>query len=163
MALGWGVIRTQVAQEDCARRHATNQGYRCFLPKFLTYDVSRGRRRAKVANLFPSYLFIFLEDHWYDIGRLRGVSRVILDGDKPAIVREHEIAYLMERFDEVGSNKLGDGRFKRGQTVRAMSGPMRDQIGKFAEMLPGDRVNVLFEMMGRAVPVQLGERELAAA
>ena len=163
MAIGWGVVRTQVAQEDCARRHALNQGFECFLPKFLTYDVSRGKRRTRVANLFPSYLFVFIESQWHSLNGTRGVSRVILDGERPAVVRDHEIQYLQERFDEEGTKKLDDGRFRRGQSVRALGGPMRDQVGLFEGMLPGDRVSVLFDMMGRKVPVQLGERELAAA
>ena len=163
MALGWGVVRTQVGQEGCARRHVIEQGFEAFLPKFLTYDVYRGKRRAKVANLFPSYLFVHIDDQWWSLNGTRGVSRVILDGDRPAIVRAAEIQYLQERFDEYGTKKLDDGRFVRGQSVRALAGPMHDQVGRFETMLPGDRVRVLFEMMGRRVPVELGERELAVA
>ena len=42
-------------------------------------------------------------------------------------------------------------------------GPLQDQIGLFDGMDAGDRVRVLFSMMGRQVPVELGERELVAA
>ena len=163
MALGWGVVRTQVQQEDCARRHVAALGFECFLPKFLSYDVYRGKRRAKVVNLFPSYLFVKFDKHWYDVRRAPGVASMLMDGEKPALARDEEIEYLRERFDEYGTHKLGDGRFKRGQRVRVLSGPMRDQIGMFEGMLPGDRVQVLFEMMGRAAPVEMGERELSAA
>jgi transcriptional antiterminator RfaH len=164
MAFGWGVVRTQVLQEDCARRHVADLGYEAFLPKFKTYVVSRGKRQLRVAKLFPSYLFVKFEDpYWHPVQRARGVVGLLMDGERPAVAKDHEIQYLRERFDEEGTRKLDDGRFKRGQSVRALSGPMRDQVGTFGDMLPGDRVNVLFEMMGRRVPVQLGERELAAA
>ena len=160
---GWGVVRTLVSQEDCAKRYALAAGFEVFLPKFLDYQVVRGRRQARQRILFPSYLFAKITGVWHPLRRLPGVIDVVLDGETPATVREHEMAYLRERFDEEGTRRLSDGRFRRGQRVRALAGPCRDQTGLFDGMGARDRVSVLFEMMGRWVPVEMGERELAAA
>jgi transcriptional antiterminator RfaH len=159
----WGVVRTMVAQEDCARLHCSRQGYETFLPKFKTYVVARGARKPVVRPLFPGYLFVRIVDHWYSLTGTRGVLSVLRDGELPARVRDHEVEYLMQRFGESGTKELHSSRFEPGQSVRAVSGLWRDNVGVFEGLAPGDRVRVLFEMMGRATRVELGERELAAA
>ena len=90
-------------------------------------------------------------------------NSIFIDGERPAKVPESEIHYLRERYGESGIHELTASRFRSGQAVRAISGVWRDNVGVFEAMGTGDRVRVLFEMMGRAVPVELGERELAAA
>lgn len=152
-----------MGQDLTARQHIADLGFECFLPRFLSYQVFRGKRRPKVLSLFPGYLFVKFDQQWYPVQRARGVACILMDGERPAVAKDHEIQYLRERFDEAGTKKLEDGRFKRGQAVRALNGAMRDQTGQFEEMLPGDRVMVLFDMMGRKARVEMGERELAAA
>jgi transcriptional antiterminator RfaH len=160
----WGVVRTMVAQEDCARLHCARQGYETFLPKFKTYVVARGTRKPVVRSLFPGYLFVRITDGiWYSLTGTRGVLSVLRDGDFPARVRDAEIEYLMQRFGESGTKELHSSRFEPGQQVRAITGLWRDNVGTFEGLAPGDRVKVLFEMMGRATRVEIGERELAAA
>ena len=153
-----------VAQEDCARLHCARQGYETFLPKFKTYVVARGQRRPVVRPLFPGYMFVRIIDGiWYSLTGTRGVLSVLRDGDFPARVPEHEITYLQQRFGELGNKELHSSRFEPGQSVRVIAGTMRDLVGTFEDLAPGDRVRVLFEMMGRATRVELKERELAAA
>lgn len=159
----WGVVRTMTAQEDRAKTECERQAFETFLPKFRTYVVARNGRRPVVRCLFPGYLFVKIVDHWYSLRGTRGVIDLIRDGERPARVHESEIHYLRERYGESGQHELTASRFREGQPVRAISGVWRDNVGVFEAMGTGDRVRVLFEMMGRAVPVELGERELAAA
>jgi transcription elongation factor/antiterminator RfaH len=159
----WGVVRTMTAQEDCARLHCARQDFETFLPKFRSYVLSKGGRRPVVRCLFPGYLFVKIVDHWYSLRGTRGVIDVLRDGDKPAAVPESEIHYLRERYGESGAYEITASRFRSGQSVRAVSGVWRDNVGTFESLGARDRVHVLFEMMGRKVPVELGERELAAA
>jgi transcriptional antiterminator RfaH len=162
-----------VSQESIAAWHVRNQGFEAYLPRYKTYVVDRGRRRDLVRPVFPGYLFVYIDGgRWWSLRGTRGVIEVIMAGDTPAIVpseprpgRPYEMSmrYLFERFDEAGTRKLDDGRFHQGQKIRVLSGMWRDHVGLFDSMLPGDRVRVLFEMMGRSVATELGERELTAA
>jgi transcription antitermination factor NusG len=108
-------------------------------------------------------MFVKIVDHWYSLTGTRGVLSLLRDGDLPAKVPEHEIIYLQQRFGERGDKELHSSRFEPGQAVRAVSGLWRDNVGVFDSLAAGDRVRVLFEMMGRATSVELKERDLAAA
>ena len=152
-----------VSQEDYARQNCNRQGYETFLPKFKTYVVAKGQRRPVVRCLFPGYMFVQIVDHWYSLTGTRGVISLLRDGELPARVPSADIAYLMERFGESGTKELHSSRFEPGQQVRATSGLWRDTVGKFEGLGARDRVWVLFDMMGRASRVELGERDLAAA
>jgi transcriptional antiterminator RfaH len=159
----WGVVQTLSGKENTAQCECERQAFETFLPKFRTYVVARNGRRPVVRCLFPGYLFVRIVDHWYSLRGTRGVIDLLRDGERPARVHDHEIHYLRERYGEHGAHELTASRFRQGQAVRAVSGAWRDNVGVFEAMGTGDRVRVLFEMMGRAVPVELGERELAAA
>ena len=159
----WGVVRTMVTRESLAQAECERQAFETFLPKFKTYVVARNGRRPVIRCLFPGYLFVKIVDHWYSLNGTRGCIGLLRDGERPAKVPESEIHYLRERYGESGAHELTASRFREGQPVRAVSGVWRDNVGVFEAMGTGDRVRVLFEMMGRAVPVELGERELAAA
>src|ERR1700686_1640671 len=151
------------AQEDRARIECSRQAFETFLPKFRTYVVARNGRRPVVRCLFPGYLFVKIVDPWYSLRGTRGVIDLLRDGDRPARVNENEIPYFRGRYGETAAFELPASRFRSGQAVRAISGVWRDNVGVFESMGTGDRVRVLFEMMGRAVPVELGERGLRGA
>ena len=99
-------------------------------------------RRPAIRNLFPGYLFVRITDGiWYSLTGTRGVLSVLRDGDLPARVRDNEIEYLQQRFGELGNKELHSSRFEPGQSVRVIAGHLRDMLGTFEDLAPGDRVS----------------------
>jgi transcription antitermination factor NusG len=97
---------------------------------------------------------------------LASVQSLILDGEQPALVPDHEIGYLRSKHDDEGfvvMDGVGAAKFVPGQRVRAINGPFQDQTGVFAEMTSQGRDVVLMKLLGREVKVKIAEEDLVPA
>jgi transcription antitermination factor NusG len=191
--LPWFVARTTPGAEQDAAARAQAQGASCYLPRYRKIIVEHGRRSFRELNLFPGYLFIEATDQWHYLvaGRmvlrdeiiydwktktfhkrirvaqdLAAVQSLILDGEQPALVPDHEIDYLRSKHDDEGfivMDGVGTAKFVPGQRVRAIKGPFQDHIGVFAEMTSQGRDVVLLKLLGRDVKVKIAEEDLVPA
>lgn len=155
----WCAVQTHVRSEDKAAFHLRRQGYDVFLPK----QLKRRKHARKIdwisAPLFPRYLFVAIDPEtmpWWAIQSTLGVSSLICFGDTPASVPTHVISEIMARQDAKGLVKTHTGSaFKRGDRIRIIDGPLNDLEGLFDSSTDKERINVLFNLMGRKVKVRV--------
>lgn len=136
----WAVAVTRPNFERKASEHLAQQGFEFYLPKTLTEKTKRE------ILLFPRYIFIAIEDAWHKIFYTRGVSRVLLRGDKPATLPQVEINRIRS-LEKSGFVQL-PSRFRAGQKVRITEGCMQGLVGLYQGMSRKDRETVLLGSLG---------------
>ena len=155
----WYAIYTRPHDETKALEHLLRQGYSAYLPRYRT-QISHARRRQTVLRpLFPRYLFAGIDRasmRWRPILSTIGVVDVVRAGTEPAPVPSEIVATIREREDAGGFDRLDPRQSLRlGQLVRVTAGALEDMVGRLVELRDQDRIVVLLELLGRAVPTQL--------
>lgn len=154
----WAVAMTKSSSEHLAQHHLGRQGFTTFLPKFIT-NVGKD---LKIKVLFPRYIFVWIELQWSVINSTRGVTRLIMNESKPAVVPTRIIESLMKRQNSKGLITLSEQpKFALGEKVRVVNNTMEGYIAVYDGMRPNERARVLLELLGQVVPVELDERDLA--
>ena len=163
----WYVVQTQVNGEAKAAQNLLRQGFDIYLPRYL-----KRRRHARKVDfvarpLFPRYMFVAIDmatQRWRSIQSTFGVSRLVCNGDDPALVPEGVVRALRAREDDKGFVKM-DARpaFAPGDKVRVLAGAFMDSAGLFNGLADHDRVSILLDMLGRKVRVLLDADLVAAA
>ena len=158
---GWAVIVAKPNSEQIALVNLRRQGYECYFPRF------RERKPNKIVvikPLFPRYLFAHIVDAWYSIKGTRGVSSILLADEGPAFVPQQVIENIRAREDPEGFILMGsehrEEKFKLGQQVKALEGPLAGLSLIYDGMSGQDRVKVLAELLGRKVSVTVKESGL---
>jgi|LakMenEpi03Aug12_release.lakeMendotaPanAssembly.Ray.scaffolds.fasta_scaffold177266_2 transcription elongation factor/antiterminator RfaH len=161
----WFVVQCIARREKFAQLNLANQHYQTFLP-FFWKTVRHARRTRTVQQaLFPGYLFIHLDlnkDRWRSVNGTFGVSRMIMSGERPAIVPNNIVESLMQHMDDKGAVRLDDG-LKVGQSIRINTGPMTDLIGELLSLDDNGRVRVLLDIMSGKIVVTLNRESLHPA
>ena len=163
----WYVVQTQVNGEVKAAENLRRQGFETYLPRYL-----KRRRHARKVDfaakpLFPRYMFVAIDiatQRWRSVRSTVGVSRLVTNGDQPAVVPDGVIPALKAREDAKGFVEM-DARptFAPGDKVRVLAGAFMDNAGLFNGIADHDRVSILLEMLGRQVRVLLDADLVAAA
>jgi transcriptional antiterminator RfaH len=163
----WYVVQTQVNAEVKAAQNLLCQGYDIYLPRYL-----KRRRHARKVDfiakpLFPRYMFVAVDmatQRWWSIQSTFGVSRLVCNGDNPAVVPEGVVPALKAREDEKGFVKMEvRPAYAPGDKVRVLAGAFMDSAGLFNGLADHDRVSILLDMLGRKVRMVLDADLVAAA
>jgi transcriptional antiterminator RfaH len=163
----WYVVQTQVNGELRAARNLERQGFEIYLPRYL-----RRRRHARKVDfaakpLFPRYLFVAIDvatQRWRSIQSTFGVSRLVSNGDEPAMVPEGVVDALRAREDDKGFVRFDSKpAFAPGDKVLVLAGAFMDSAGLFSGLADHDRVSILLDLLGRKVRVLLDADMVVAA
>jgi transcriptional antiterminator RfaH len=93
-----------------------------------------------------------------------GVSRLVTNGDSPAMLPEGVVGALRAREDAKGFVAMNARpAFAPGDKVRVLAGAFMDNAGLFNGMEDHDRVSILLDMLGRKVRVLLDADLVVAA
>jgi transcription antitermination factor NusG len=143
----WLVVRTHWRREEQAFTHSTRQGCQCFLP--MIYDEAK----KKESVFFPGFLFLrppspsirFLDSTY-------GISQVLRFGEQMATIRDKELRGIFDRaevIDGVRAIRITIPGFERGQKLRVRCGHLINSEGQFQRYRPGDRTELLVEILGQ--------------
>lgn len=152
----WYALATKPHQEDRAAENLAAWGIPTLAPKF---QDEPGERKKP---LFPGYIFAR-----FNIGMMihkirftRGISYVVSFGGKPAEIAEEIIFAISKRIGIDGSVIMGQ-KFKSGDPIIIISGPLRDLHGVFEKELPGgERVKILLATLARTSEVETSRYDL---
>jgi transcriptional antiterminator RfaH len=163
----WYVAQTCRRAEATAAGHLNRQGFPTFIPRFLKRTWHARRVKMVAAPLFPHYLFVSVDierQRWRSIQSTFGVSRLVCNGDSPAVVDNAIIENIRQRENELGFIQL-DQRpcFKPGEKVRVLDGAFTDSFGLYESMTEHERVTILLDLLGQKVTVILDANLVAAA
>ena len=93
---------------------------------------------------------------WRPILSTVGVTDIVRAGDEPTPVPAQIVTAIREREDTGAFDRLDSREMLRlGELVRVTTGAFEDMVGRLVELRDQDRVVVLLELLGRAVPAQL--------
>lgn len=162
----WYLLRTKPNGEPRARENLTRQGFSTFLP-VEERERKKGRRNVLVLRpIFPGYLFVAFdvgEPGWTAVNNTYGVSHLICgDGGRPQAVPPDVMDALFERTDPEGRLQPPE-TIEPGSEMRIVKGPFADWVAEVAAAQDGRRVELLLEIMGRAVRITTTRDNLARA
>lgn len=165
---GWCVVIAKPMSEQIAAKSIRERGYREYLPMCQRVLRGKGHRKGEVVlyPLFPRYLFAELhpDDQWSPIAFARGVDRLIMWGEKPALVRDSIIEEIRraERENEFDERKPGERVYPVGSVVRVCEGPFASHIATIAQSDEMGRVVALLNILGAERRVRLRASEVEA-
>jgi transcription elongation factor/antiterminator RfaH len=169
LALGgnerWFLVHTLPHNERRAQLHLGAQGFRTHSPTIQKTIRHARQLRTVRAPLFPRYIFLILDlgrDQWLSVWGTFGVSSLYTCNDRPVPVPEGIVETLIANSDEVNLALFANG-LRAGQSVRILSGPFANFVGKLERLDAAGRVRVLLDMMGTAVPVALRRSAICPA
>lgn len=152
----WYAAYTNPRGETRAAERLRAQGYTLFMPTLR--KTIRHARRSKIieAPLFPRYLFVSLDlsrDRWRSINGTAGVTALVSANDRPLPLAAGLVEALMaadghETHDDV------EARFRIHDPACFHDGPFADLIGHIRSIDANGRVELLLQLMGRAVAVR---------
>lgn len=156
----WAVAQTESQRESVAANFLKQNSYETYLP---IISVKAGSRE-RVVPLFPTYIFVRIETHWWSIRWTIGVLRLLMADDLPAAINDKVITAIQKREGANGLVKLpkppgmqyGDHVMIRGGSSFA------GRVGIYDGMASSDRVRVLLDLLGRSVPVSVRTAEIRA-
>lgn len=118
-----------------------------------------GTTKEKLVKIFPGYVFIELivtDDSWFVVRNTPGVTGFLGSsggGTKPVPLPPEEINPILKKCGLIEEVKMD---VEVGQSVRVITGPFANQVGKVdAVDLDKREVKVLVDMFGRQTPVEL--------
>lgn len=159
---GWIVARTKVHSESRAVINLSRQAFYVYFPKLI--ENRKGVRVEK--PLFSRYLFIWVKDIWRPILGTYGVSSIIMNGDRPAIIACDEIDYLRSLENSDGFVVLPrsfEEKFKKGDRLKIVNNVFSGSYGLYDGMTSESRVIVLLSIFGRHSKVEVDINDVAIA
>ena len=157
----WYALYTKPKKEHQVNTYLQGQGVATYLPT-MQRKVRRRDRPDRVVY-FPNYLFARLDFDQMphsSVAWMPGVHRIISAGEQPLIVADEVVDLVRRRLVE--KEDEGYSEFQVGDTVRIVSGPLRDLNAIFDRPASAaERVRVLLDVMGRMTPVEVDVSEIA--
>jgi len=156
----WYALYTKPKKEHQVNTYLQGQGVATFLPTMRR--KARRRDRPDRVVYFPNYLFARLDFDQMphsSVAWMPGVHRIISAGEQPLIVADEVVDLVRRRLVE--KEDEGYSEFQVGDTVRIVSGPLRDLDAIFDRPASAaERVRVLLDVMGRMTPVEVDVSEI---
>ena len=158
----WLVARTEFRKEQWAKQNIENQGYEPYLPQYQEIITKSGRVRitTKTRLMFPGYIFCKTDGPWSFLTGTRGVTQLLMQGQKPGSVPDDVIEALKRQEDQNGFIVLPEkvqtqARPAKGTRVRLRSGPFLSYIGIYDGQTSTDFERVLLNCFGRQTVLQV--------
>lgn len=155
----WFVVHTQPHNEARASTNLAQQDFYTFFPSIPRTVRHARQTKTVLAPLFPNYIFVRfdpLQDQWRSINGTRGVIRIITHGDLPIALPQGVIEDLQSRTQLNSSVMDWTKSMRIGDEVKITEGPFANLVGTLEHLDASGRVQVLLDLLGRAVRVSLG-------
>jgi transcription antitermination factor NusG len=143
----WACARVEPKREAVAQHFLQLRGFESYVPRVRERRLRGGRHVVTLVPLFPCYCFVAVENGWWDARWCVGVVGLIMNRTRPAVVADGIIDAIRER-EIRGAVELPVLPLRRGDRVRILAGPFRDQLGLYAGMRSRERVEVLLALLG---------------
>ncbi|HEX2998681.1 MAG TPA: transcription termination/antitermination protein NusG [Armatimonadota bacterium] len=166
MEKSWYAVHTYSGQEHKVKanldRRVQAMGlgdriFRVLVPTQEEYEVRGGKKRSTKRKIFPGYVLIEMvydPEVWHVVRETTGVTGFISSGDMPVPLQNQEIAEILGALE--GEKPKPRISYIKGDTVRVISGPFSESIGKVDEVnLAKEKLRVMISIFGRETPVEL--------
>jgi transcriptional antiterminator RfaH len=149
----WLCVQTETRRENLASHHLMANGFSVYLPKLKFKQDGK----LRIVPLFPSYLFVRPEPfRWMTVRWTIGCIRVLMSApDQPAQVSEKILNEIRARENGGFVVLPSPQRFRNGDRVRIVRGSFSGCNAIFQAETGRERVLILLDLLGRAVPIEL--------
>ena len=151
----WAAAQLQPQRDQLALHCLKLFGFETYAPRLRDQRTIRGCKVIKTPLLFPGYVFVLIQLQWSRARWSPGVVRLVMDGITPAVVPDAVVTSLKAREVNGLIELPPPPRFRRGDRVRVLHGPLAGQVGLFAGIKPRERVAVLLTLLGSSRRVEL--------
>ena len=163
MCQPWFVAQIKPNGFIAAKSNLERQGFDTFMP-MQARKVRHARKESAVLRpLFPGYIFVSFDPvvtQWRVINNTIGVVTLLTGrGHSPQRAPQALMDALIAGCDAAGA-VMPPLSFKSGDKVRLASGPFRNVLAEVTQTSYGERVRLLFDLMGRAVIADCAGSEL---
>ena len=123
------------------------------IPTEIVTEINENGTKEVERKIFPGYVLVkmvMMDDTWYIVRNIRGVTGFVGPGSKPVPLTDEEVENL--GIDQ----KTIDVNFAIGDSMRITDGPLDGFIGTVTELEPEkNRVRLIVQMFGKETPVDL--------
>ena len=165
----WLLVYTKAKEEQRAKKNLENQGFEIFLPMIAVAKLNQSKPTPLKA-MFPRYLFVKINtelDKWTRIKSTRGVSHLVVFGQRLAEIPNQVIVYLKSGADEndIFRQKICKREFQKGDKLVIEKGIFKDKKATFLSKKSKERVRILLKFVNDLITVDLpasdvGEKEI---
>ena len=168
----WLLIYTKAREEQRAKKNLENQGFEIFLP-MIAFAKSNQSKSITLKAMFPGYLFVKINtelDKWNRIKSTRGVSHLVVFGQRFAEIPNQVIAYLKSEADEndIFKQKITRQEFQKGDKLVIEKGMFKDKEATFLAKKSKERVRILLRFVNHLISADIpasdiGQKEIVEA
>ena len=131
----WILVYTKAKEEQRAKKNLQNQGFEIFLPMIAFAKLNQSKPTTLKA-MFPRNLFVKINtelDKWTRIKSTRGVSHLVVFGQRLAEIPYQVIDYLKSGADEndIFRQKIARQEFQKGDKLIIEKGVFKDKEATF--------------------------------
>ena len=165
----WFLVYTKVKEEQRAKKNLENQGFQIFLP-MITFAKMNQSKSTTLEAVFPRYLFIKINlerDNWTPIKSTRGVSHMVVFGQRFAEIPNQVIAHLKSRADEnhIFRQVITRQEFQKGDSLVIIKGFFKDKEATFLSKRRKERVRILLRFVNHLITAEIpasdiGQKEI---
>jgi transcriptional antiterminator RfaH len=147
----WAAAQLQPQRDGLALQCLRQAGFETYAPRLREPRTAHGRKVVRTPLLFPGYLFVLIRLQWHTARWAPGVVRLVMNGVGPAAVP----AAVIE--DQTGGliDLPRPPKFRPGERVRVIHGPLAGHVGLYAGIWPRERIELLLRILGGSQRVTL--------
>jgi transcriptional antiterminator RfaH len=153
----WSVAQLEPRRDRLALYCLQLAGFTTYQPRLRELK----RERETVSALFPGYAFVLIALQWHAARWSPGITRLIMDGMRPARVPDNVIEAIRAR-EQNGIIELPRRLIRPGDRVRRLAGPFQGHLAIYTGMTGSERVAVLLQILGGEQRVTLARRDIEA-
>ena len=155
----WFLIYTKAKEEHRAKTNLENQGFQIFLP-MLAFAKMNQSKSTTLEAMFPRYLFIKINlerDNWTCIKSTRGVSHMVVFGQRFAEMPHQVIEHLKSGADEnhIFRQAITRQEFQKGDKLVIKKGALEGKKATFLSKTGNERVRILLKLMNQLIIAEI--------
>ena len=168
----WFLVFAKAKEEKRAKENLENQGFEIFLPMIAFAKLNQSKPTTLKA-MFPRYLFVKINtelDKWTRIKSTRGVSHLVVFGQRLAEIPNQVIAYLQSGAGEndIFRQKISRREFQKGDKLVIEKGMFKDKEATFLAKKSKERVRILLRFVNHLITADIpasdvGQKEIVEA
>ncbi|WP_028862332.1 transcription/translation regulatory transformer protein RfaH [Psychromonas aquimarina] len=167
MSKQWFVVYCKSREECRAQQNLQNQGIHSFFPKIRKEKIIRGKKDTVEEALFPSYLFIFVDQadaSFSKIRSTRGINDFVKFGREIARVSEKIIKQLENACHSINDFEADTQLlFKSGDKVEIKSGSFKGLTAIFEAQDGLERSMLLLNILNQENKISFCNKEIKKA
>lgn len=164
MSEQWFVVYCKSRGELRAQQHLQNQGIHSFFPKIRKEKIIRGKKVTAEEALFPSYLFILIDQQDINFTRIRstrGINDFVRFGTEIATVPKAVIQKLEALCHSINDVDIDcTSVCKSGDKVEILSGSFRGLTAIFSEQDGLQRSILLLNFLNQEKKISFNNKEI---